>query len=145
YQMIRTPLAMLRAALTPYVWVEGEAAAGHNWSGVQPDPRASGGSYLLLDRSVAPSTGAYQARYAFNLERAATYEIWLAGSVPGSEETSAFTWRVDDQTPSLVLPGESPRRYAPGMGWTRLGQTQLSPGRHTLVVAATEPARAGDY
>jgi hypothetical protein len=145
YQMIRAPLAMLRAALTPYIWVEGESAAGHNWSGVQPDPRACGGSFLLLDRAIAPTTGAYQARYAINLERAATYELWLAGSVPGSEDSSPFTWRMDDQTPSLALPSDSTRRFAPGLGWTRLGQVQLTPGRHTLVIAATEPARSGNY
>jgi hypothetical protein len=125
--------------------VEGEAAAGHNWSGAQPEPQASGGSYLRLDRATAPPIGAYQARYAINIERAATYEVWLAGSVPGAEDTSGFTWRVDDRTPSLVVPGESVRRYAPGLGWTRIGQIQLAPGRHTVVIAATEPARSGGY
>ena len=31
------------------------------------------------------------------------------------------------------------------MGWTRLGQAQLAPGRHRLVIAATDPARSGGY
>ncbi len=145
YQMIRTPLGMLRAALTPYIWLEGEAAVGHNWSGVQPDPRASGGSFLHLDRTQAPPTGPYQARYGFSIEREATYEVWLAGSAPGGEESSPFTWRLDDRTPALATAGDAPRRYAPGLAWTRLGQAQLAQGRHTLVIAASEAARAGGF
>jgi hypothetical protein len=145
YQLIRTPLGVLRAALTPYVWLEGEAAVAHNWSGVQADPRASSGSFLHLDRSRLPAGGVYQARYAFTLEREAKYDLWLAGSLPGSKESCPFTWRLDDRTPALATADDAARRYAPGLGWTRLGQAQLAPGRHVLTIATTESAPSGGY
>src|SRR5262249_14293089 len=128
YDLIRSPLGVLRAALTPYIWIEGEAAVRHNWSGIQPDPHASAGSYLHLDRASTPSGSVYQAQFSFTLEREASYEVWMAGSVPGAADVSGFTWRVDDRTPSLVLPGETTRRYASALAWTRLGQVQLAPG-----------------
>jgi hypothetical protein len=145
YDLIRPPLAVLRAALTPYIWIEGEAAVRNNWSGVQPDPHASAGSYLHLDRASPPSGSVYQTQYRFTLERDAAYEVWMAGSVPGAAGVSGFTWRVDDRTPSLVLPDETAHRYSDRLGWTRLGQVQLSRGPHTVAIAVTEPAQKGGY
>jgi len=145
YDIIRSPLGVLRAALTPYIWIEGEAAVRHNWSGIQPDPHSSSGSFLRLDRASNPSGSAYQAQYSFTLEHEAAYEVWMAGSIPGAADVSGFTWRVDDRTPSLVLPGETTHRYTSALGWTRLGQVQLSPGRHTVSFAVTEPARNGGF
>jgi hypothetical protein len=145
FQMIRPQVQLLRAALTPYLWIEGEAPAGHNWSGVQPDPRASGGSFLRLQRTAAAQSASYQARYVFTLDREAEYEVWLAGSVPGSPDSSPFTWRIDDRTPTLAPTDGPGRRYAPDLGWTRLGQVQLSPGRHTLTLVATAAAASGAF
>ncbi len=75
--------------------------------------------------------------------------MWVAGSVPGSADTAGFTWRVDDRPPVLALPDPAARpagdRYAGGLGWTRLGPVPLSPGRHTLALTVTEPARAGGF
>jgi hypothetical protein len=145
YDLIRTPLSVLRAELTPYIWIEGEAAARQNWSGILPDPHASAGGYLHLDRTSNPSGSVYQAQYGFVLEREATFEVWMAGSVPGSPDVSGFTWRVDDRAPSLVLPNETTRRYTTFLGWTQLGQVQLPAGRHTITFAVTEPAHNGGY
>ncbi len=145
YALIRPPLEMLRAALTPYIWIEGEAAARHNWNGVQPDPRASGGAFLHLERPAAPAGTLYQARYAFRIEREAPYEIWLAGSVPGSPEASGFTWRIDDRAPSLAVSEGPARRYVRSLGWTRLGQVSLAAGPHVLFITATGPAPSGGY
>jgi hypothetical protein len=145
YQMIRVPLELLRAAQSPTITLEGEAATSHNWSSVHPDINASGGSLLRLDRAADPGGSAYQARWAFDVAREAVYEVWMAGSVPGAPDTAGFTWRVDEATPSLVLPVDQTRRFAPGLGWTRLGQVHLAAGRHTLVITATEPAPRGGY
>jgi hypothetical protein len=145
YALIRAPLESLRAALTPYIWIEGEAAAWHNWNGVQPDPRASGGASLHLDRTAAPEGTLYQARYAFRVDRQAPYDLWFAGSMPGSPEASPFTWRIDDRAPALAAADETSHRYAGSLGWTRLGQASLAPGAHVLVITATGPAAAGGY
>src|SRR5205823_665513 len=72
YALIRSPLAVLRGALTPYLWLEGESAAHHNWNGVQPDPHASAGATLHLDRGAAPEDGPFQARFTFRIQREAT-------------------------------------------------------------------------
>jgi hypothetical protein len=145
YALLRAPLESLRAALTPYIWIEGEAAARHNWNGVQPDPHASAGATLHLDHPAVPEGTLYQARYAFRIERQAAYELWFAGSVPGSPETSAFTWRIDDRAPALAVAEGASHRYAGALGWTRLGQVSLPPGPHVLILTATGPAASGGY
>jgi hypothetical protein len=145
YALLRAPLESLRAALTPYIWIEGEAAARHNWNGIQPDPHASAGAVLHLDHPAAAEGILYQARYPFRIERQAPYDLWLAGSVPGSPRTSPFTWRIDERAPSLAgTEGES-HRYAGALGWTRLGQVPLAPGPHVLILTATGPAASGGY
>jgi hypothetical protein len=145
YALIRPPLEALRGALTPYLWIEGEAANHHNWNGVQPDPHASAGASLHLDRNSAPVDGPYQARYSFHIRREAPYEVWMAGSVPGGRDISNFTWRIDDRAPSLVIADGTSRHYTPSLGWTRLGQVPLSVGLHTLTITAAGPASTGSY
>jgi len=141
YNEIMPQLIELRQAVLAYHWVEGERSVGHNFTGTAFQPGASGGSYLKLDRSQPASSGAYMARYIVDIRRETSYEIWMAGRVPGRPGVSPLIWQVDEEPPVLVTTANPEGvDYAPGMGWFLLGRMTLKVGRHELTIAAPEKA-----
>lgn len=135
-QLISTPIAGMRRLLSPYQWVEGERPLEHNFSGQAFLDGTSEGRYLVLDRQRAATSGLYTARYVLNLMRDATYDVWIAGRVPGRAGTSAIQWAVDSQPLQDADQVEvSGGEYAPGIAWYRVGQATLEKGRHVVTIA----------
>jgi hypothetical protein len=139
YEYITPHVNMLREELRPYVWIEGERPVTHNFSGTVFQAGCSGGMYLKLDRAQAPTSGVYRARYAIELRRDASYELWVGGRLPGSAGTSPLIWQIDEEPAvevnSAMMTGES---YSPGMGWYSLGRLTLKAGRHELALVIPE-------
>jgi len=148
YRVVTPQVARLREVLMPYIWVEGERSISHNLSGVAFQAGASLGTYLKLDRPEKPLSGVYRARYSIDLRRDATYEIWVAGKVPGRPGVSPLIWQLDEE-PAVELPKPEAEGadYAPGMGWYMLGRMTLKAGRHelTLVVPERSDGDKGRY
>jgi hypothetical protein len=72
----------------------------------------------------------------------ATYEIWVAGRVPGRSGVSPVQWSVDSYPPALVAAAKPVGDdYAPGLCWYSLGRVTLQRGHHVLTLAV--PNRAG--
>jgi hypothetical protein len=141
YNSISPYVDMLREALMPFLWLEGERPVNHNLSGVSFQAGASAGTYLKLDRGDPPVTGVYRALYAFDIRRDASYEIWVAGRVPGRPGVSSLVWQIDDEPAVPVSRAEAVGPdYAGGMAWFSLGRVTLRAGRHELILAV--PHRA---
>lgn len=141
YQSITPYVERMRQELTPFIWVEGERSNSHNLSGVAFQAGCSGGTYLKLDRGQPSLSGAYKVRYPVAIRREASYEIWVAGRVPGQPGVSPLIWQVDDE-PAVQLKSANPTgsEYARGMAWYSLGRLTLKPGRHDLTLIFPDPA-----
>jgi hypothetical protein len=137
-------VAGLRTSLAPFVWIEAERAANHNFSGTAYQAGASGGMYLKLDRAQPPSSGVYRARYVFQVTRDASYDLWVAGRVPGRDGVSGLVWQLNDE-PAVPADSVTPTGadYAAGMAWFQLGRVTLATGRHELVLAVPRRAEGG--
>ncbi len=141
YNSITPYVGTLRETLMPFVWVEAERPTAHNFSGLSFQAGSSAGTYLKLDRRDPPVTGVYRARYVVDVVREASYEIWVAGRVPGRPGVSPLVWQIDDEPPaSLDKADPVGEDYAGGMAWFQLGRATLKAGRHELVVAVPRPA-----
>ncbi|MBI3912109.1 MAG: hypothetical protein HY320_14410 [Armatimonadetes bacterium] len=137
HDMLREPLNGLRQVLSPYTWIEGERPLEHNFLGIAYQSGLSDGAYLKLDRLRAARRGAYRARYVFHTGREATYEVWIAGGVPGAG-ASPLSWTLDGGVPQAVkvaTPVGEP--YARGCSWYSLGKVALREGRHILDLVVT--------
>ncbi len=77
------------------------------------------GNYLI------PGDGAGQVRATFEVDRPGDYEIWLGGSIRAAVKTA-----VDDRSAGYVR-----HHLVSGIGYTRLGKAQLTPGRHKLLLS----------
>ncbi len=148
YQYVSPLVEQLRAQLAPFVWVEGERSVAHNFSGTTFQAGTSGGTYLKLDRKDPPPSGIYRARYNITIRRDASYEVWMAGRVPGSPGVSPLIWQIDEE-PALEAKKVEPvdQGYARGMAWFMLGRVTLKQGVHelTLVVPKRAEGPNGRY
>ncbi|HEU4751531.1 MAG TPA: hypothetical protein VFU47_00385, partial [Armatimonadota bacterium] len=144
YSSITPYVNRLREELRPYLWLEGEKATSHNFSGITFQAGCSGGTYLRLDRSAPPTSGVYRARYTFDLRRDASYDIWVAGRLPGAIGVSPLIWQIDDE-PAVELKGATAvgGSYSAGMTWFNLGRATLKLGRHELTLVIPEKATGG--
>lgn len=143
YNSILPYLVTLRQAVSPFVWLEGEHTAGHNMNGVAFQAGCSTGTYLKLDKKKAPPSGSYRVRYLFDIRRDATYEIWVAGKVPGRPGISPLAWQIDEE-PEAQVNSATPHGpdYTPGMAWYSLGKATLKAGRHALNLRVPESPSA---
>jgi hypothetical protein len=142
YQLVSRSVAALRSLLSPYQWIEGERPVEHNWDGSLFQDGASEGRYLQLDRQRPATGGVYQARYVVNIQKEATYQLWIAGRAPGQPGVSPLRWKMDSDPP-VTLEQVEPvgGEYAPGFTWYTIGQVTLQKGRHVLTLEV--PERAG--
>ena len=134
----------LSQLLQPYVWIEGESASSYTFDSLVSDSEASGGSYLSLDTDRPPPTSTgdggsgYSATYAFSVNAAGSYELWVAGSPLSA--SSPFTYTLDDggaNTSEDARPEGD--LYAGKFVWNQLGTVSLTRGRHTLTINVTGP------
>lgn len=145
YESVLPYVERLRQELQPFQWIEGEESTSHNFSSIAFQPGASAGTYLKVDLPRTPASGAFQAIYAFELRRDASYEFWMAGKIPG-RTASPMLWQVDDE-PAVPARADNVQSvdYSAGMGWSYLGRMTLKAGRHELVLVVTDPTAAGRY
>jgi hypothetical protein len=141
YNAISPYVASLRQTLTPFIWIEAERPVAHNFSGAAFRAGASSGAYLKLDRREAPVSGVFRARYAIDVLRDGSYDIWVAGKVPGRPGVSPLTWQVDDEPANSLDKADAVGAdFAGGMAWFQLGRATLQAGRHELTLVT--PRRA---
>lgn len=146
YNTVLQPVLRLREQLMPYLWVEGEHSAAHNFTGTTFRAGCSSGTYLRLDRAAPPAFGVYKSRYVVMVPQDASYELWAAGRVPGRPGVSPLVWQVDDEPASELPRGEAVGPdYAGGMAWFRLGRVTLQAGRHVLTLVVPEKADSGRF
>jgi hypothetical protein len=142
YDLVRTPIAVLREALSPFIWMEGERAVEHNFTGVATDRRASDNALLLLARAGSTPGDAYRALYQFEVVTDGVYDFWLSSAAPGGLGAAGLQWQLDDDPP--IAAGAPPtvgKAYGAGLSWAKLGQVRLRPGRHALTLLV--PAKGG--
>jgi hypothetical protein len=141
YSSIQPFVTKLRLELAPYIWLEGERSTSHNFTGVAFHAGCSMGTFLNLKRPRLPVSGEYRARYNFEIRRDASYEIWMAGRVPGRPGVSPLVWQLDDEPEVFVGTVESVESdYTANMGWFMLGRVTLQVGRHSLILSVPEKA-----
>ncbi|CCW34507.1 hypothetical protein CTKA_00473 [Chthonomonas calidirosea] len=143
YTAVRPAVEGLAAALSPYIWIEGENPALDNFTETAQNAGASGGAYLRLSTPEEPLQiiHEYAARYTFDVSATGDYDIWLAGTVPGPQ-TSPFTWYIDHQPPQppATATPVGPRYLSGYFGWIYLGRASLSQGSHALSIKIADPA-----
>jgi hypothetical protein len=133
---------VLREALSPFIWMEGERAVEHNFTGVATDRRASDNALLLLARAGSTPGDAYRALYQFEVVTDGVYDFWLSSAAPGGLGAAGLQWQLDDDPP--IAAGAPPtvgKAYGAGLSWAKLGQVRLRPGRHALTLLV--PAKGG--
>jgi hypothetical protein len=141
YNSMAPHVARLRVEVTPYIWLEGERPLSHNFSGTAFQAGSSTGTYLKLDRGATPPFGVYKARYGVEVRRDASYEIWIAGRVPGRAGVSPLIWQMDEEVPVTVRSATpSGSDYSNGMAWYSLGRMTLKAGVHELTLFVPEKA-----
>lgn len=145
YNNVLPYVERLRRELQPFLWIEGESSSSHNFSSVSFQAGCSSGTYLKVDLPRAPASGAYQAVYGFDVGRDASYDLWIAGRIPG-KTASPMLWQLDDE-PAAPVKGENAQstEYCSGMAWINLGRITLKTGHHELVLVVTEKSPAGRY
>jgi len=74
---------------------------------------------------LTPGDSPGQVRSSFEVSRPGDYEIWLGGSVRAGVDT-----RVDGRSIGSVR-----HHLVSGIGYTRVGEAELEPGRHDLVLS----------
>lgn len=141
YNTVFPYVSRLREALMPFVWVECERGAAHNFTGIAFQAGTSGGTYLKLDRAEPPLSGVYKTQINIDIRRDASYEIWCAGKVPGRPGVSPLVWQVDEEPPvSLNTANPQGEDYSTGMAWFSLGRLALKAGRHSLTIVVPDKA-----
>lgn len=145
YNTILPYLVTLRQAVSPYTWLEGERVSAHNLNGVAFQAGCSSGTFLKLDRKSPPPSGEFKVRYPIELRRDSTYEIWVAGKVPGRPGVSPLVWQIDEE-PEVPVTQATPTGtdYTPGMAWYSLGKTTLKAGKHELTFTIRDKAAGTD-
>ena len=140
HELLRKPITVMRELVSPYVWMEGERVTRSNFLGAVFKTGTSGGSYLKLDRVRANKGLGFSAKYVVEVRRDDSYEIWLAGRVPGRDGVSPISWWFDEEIP-LPLDKAKPEGgdYTDGFAWYSLGRITLTKGRHVLNIAVEDP------
>lgn len=144
YNTLYGHVQTLRESLLPYVWIEGERAISHSFSGVVFHIGAAGGTMLSLERDRPPRSGVYKARYQVDVTEDGGYEIWVAGLIPGAPGVSPLVWQLNDEDPVELKSAEAASLYGKELGWYRLGNMALPKGRHFVTLIASAPAVGGE-
>jgi hypothetical protein len=158
FPMLKSFNDQLQADLSPYAWVEGEAATTQSFGTVVTSPTAAGGAFLWQDTASAPQLSAapYEATYTLNVGTPGEYTVWasIAPGPPGTGATSSLSYSLDDGTSyDASQPEPSGEQYGDvldaastvrsgGFCWYRLGTLTLTPGSHLLNFIITGPAPA---
>jgi len=141
YGSIRAPLQILKSALSPYLWIEGEQPVSHTFDEVALSEGCSSGTYLKLFNQDPPGPEGYTATYEFSLASEAEYTIWLAGSPQNSPQYSPVLWSIDSGAWQGAAESVPSQTYADGFAWTRLGAAQLARGKHVFRIRVSERRR----
>jgi hypothetical protein len=153
YSILKNGIDELKAALCPYVWIEGEAPAEQNFESVAWSPDVSANSFLWLNSRNDPQgdNGAtYHATYAVNVPAPDEYTVWAAigPGIPGGADTSSIVVQVDNQ-PSVDVDhartvgdpyGSLPLTGSKSSGsfvWCNLGTASLSSGAHRFTITVS--------
>ncbi len=118
------------------IWLEGEDSPANSFTGTESLHGASREMALVLDTEDSPPLENYSASYIFTATKAASYEVWVAGSpVSESSDFEVGLDRVSWQSPMdrQAAGGE----YAKGLVWTKVANLNISPGRHALTFRVT--------
>lgn len=144
YASARSVIDNLSYDVAPYIWLEGELPAGHNFTEVAANSEASRGAFLRLSTpNPSRRIAHYGVRYLLNVPNNDLYDIWLAGTPPGPE-VSPFSWYIDsqpEQDPVDPHP-QGPLYLNDRFGWIRLGSIQLTKGQHTFSLKVLDRAAA---
>jgi hypothetical protein len=146
YAAARQMIDRMVDVVRPYIWLEGEASTGQNFTEIAVHPEASGGGYLRLSTPNPPPrypVPVYGALYLFDAPNDDDYNIWIAATVPGPE-TSPIVWYIDrqpEQEPASTTP-QGPLYLQDRLGWYQLGKVRLSKGSHRLSIKVTDRAAA---
>lgn len=128
----------------PYIWVEGEVSRYHTFTDVASNPEASNGAYLRLSTPNPPSRLGYGVRYLFDVVNDGRYNIWLAGTIPGTG-ASPIKWRINSD-PDQEVADPTPRGplyLGDRFGWILLGTANLKRGAgQSLSIYVTDRALA---
>ena len=145
YNYARAALDELTYLVAPYIWIEGELPYRefNTFNEIASNVEASNKQYLRLSTSNPPGRFGYGVRYVFDVPSDGHYEIWLAGTVPGSG-TSPIKWRVNtepEQDPANLAP-QGPLYLNERFGWIRLGTVSLRRGpQQSLTIYVTDRAQ----
>jgi hypothetical protein len=132
--------------LRPYAWIEGESSVRNSFDALVPSADASGGAYLSLDNPRQPpmlDTGSgrgYSVTYKFTVNAAGRYAIWFAGSRLDTQDSSPFTYAVDDGVAQEVQDVPADGHPYGGFSWSDIGEVTLDqPGKHSLTIVVHGP------
>ncbi len=130
-------IAELEPLVAPYFWAEGENASETNFDGFGYDTGASGSRYLKLSTAQEPPLAPYTASFPVVASMESDYEVWMAGTPPGQQWSSAASWSVDGSSWTPIR-GAAPQgeAYATDLFWSRIATMHLSPGRHVFRIRA---------
>ena len=144
YDLLRNIVRNLEATISPYVWIEGEAAKPTNFTSISNNPIASNGATLTLDTDAEPDVSAdgYYAQYSFGTNSAGRYELWLAGTPLDGQKNSPLIYRVNESVPSEVTGQEGVSPYGGKFIWTKLGMVDLKLGQNVLTFRIARRAKS---
>jgi Flp pilus assembly protein TadD len=133
------------------VFVEGEDAVSTNFN-KEPilNYSCSGSRTLQLNRITGLQGGSpFYADYIFYLEEEGRYELWYGGTPPGPRDdllpsyASPFSYLLDEAEAVPVYRENSvlSSSYTPSYYWNRVGEMELTAGKHTLTFEVAEQRR----
>ena len=144
YSLARSQLEILTGDTQPYIWIEGEQDLVNLFNEKAGHPETSQGAYRRLSTPNPPLPGLpYKAYYKFPAVREGTYQIWLAGTLPGPN-TSPIKWQMNNDADKDIAEARphGPTYLNDRFGWVLLGSAKLIRGENTLSIEATDPAAA---
>ena len=142
------------AEAVPFVWIEAEAPGESNFpskpaSAARPD-WLSGGKWLFVnieqkdvEKQLPPGGAVF--RYPFTAPKAGDYEVWHRAGM--EYVRSPFEWRIDAGDWTTVRPRDPKYQTIDLMelstwnevGWLKMGERGLTPGKHTLEIRIPQP------
>lgn len=124
------------------IWIEAEDAASTNFIlgktvSAQPTGGGASGGYVLSLNSADPNAAEPKAppfftEYAFNVQEAGSYRLWIACGPQNLDWVSPFVVSLDGKGWKDLQGKKAGDCYASYYGWVDGEQYQLSAGRHVL-------------